>query len=220
MYGTRSFSQPLIVDNARSVTGAGWRRATFIVTKRVGDVLISLALLPLIVVAALALLIINPWLNRGPLLFVQKRMGRGCRPFTAIKFRTMTESSGATRSAECPLEVDRITPLGHFLRQTRIDELPQAINVLRGEMSLIGPRPDCYEHAEHYLNTVPGYRKRHLVRPGISGLAQTEVGYVAGSDGTFRKVQADLYYVSNAGLRMDLWILWRTLSVVFKREGS
>ncbi len=118
------------------------------------------------------LLIANPFLNRGPLLFIQKRMGRECNHFMAIKFRTMTCVSEMSRGADDPLEVNRITPLGGFLRKTRMDEIPQIINVLRGEMSLIGPRPDCFEHAETYLNTIAGYRERHAALPGISGLAK------------------------------------------------
>lgn len=220
MFESRSLPDAFIVDRSRSVTGAGWRRLSFRLAKRLIDIVLSLALLPILAVTALALLLLNPWHNQGSLFFVQKRMGRGCRAFYAYKFRTMREAGNTQRSAECPLEVDRITPLGAVLRQTRLDELPQVLNVLRGEMSLIGPRPDCYEHAEHFMRSVPGYRKRHLVRPGISGLAQTQIGYVAGSDATTRKVQADLYYVAHADLRMEVWIIWRTLAVIFGREGA
>lgn len=195
-------------------------RRLFMIAKRSFDVAFSIMLLPVFLVAATVLLVLNPRLNPGPLFFVQKRMGRDCAPFSAIKFRSMREAPEIRRSAECPLEVDRITKLGHFIRKTRIDELPQILNVLAGDMSLIGPRPDCYEHAEHYLTSVPGYRKRHAVRPGISGLAQTEVGYVVGSDGTRRKVSADLYYIANSSLQLELWLFWRTVSVILRREGA
>lgn len=113
-----------------------------------------------------------------------------------------------------------IARLGSVLRKTRLDELPQVINVIRGEMSLIGPRPDFYEHALVYLQTVPGYRERHAVLPGISGYAQIEVGYVDGLDGLRDKVAADLVYVRNASFRFDLWFTWRTLSVVLGRHGA
>lgn len=192
----------------------------FSAIKRAFDVVVSLLLLPLLAVIALVLFAVNPVLNRGPLLFVQMRMGRHCRAFPAFKFRTMRAAKAARRSADCPLEVDRITRLGGFLRRSRIDELPQIINVLRGEMSLIGPRPDFFEHAVHFLTNVPGYRERHSVRPGISGLAQTEIGYVEGTDATRRKVDTDLFYISNCGFTLEAWIVWRTFVVVLGRGGA
>jgi len=217
-FGTSGTSAP---GAARDWVGPRqWDKGLFRVTKRVIDIVLSLLLVPVVVLVALVLLCLNPFLNRGPLFFVQKRMGRFCVPFNAIKFRSMTGEPENLRSAECPLEVDRITPVGQFMRQTRLDELPQIFNVLKGEMSLIGPRPDYYEHALHFMQSVPGYRNRHMVRPGISGLAQTEIGYASGSEETRRKVQADLYYMSNTGLRMELWLIWRTLSVIIHRKGS
>jgi len=180
----------------------------------------SLLLLPLLGFFALVLICVNPFLNPGRLFFVQNRMGRNCEAFPAFKFRSMREAEAIERSADCPLEVDRITPLGNFMRKTRIDELPQILNVLRGEMSLIGPRPDYFDHAVHYLIEIPGYRERHIVRPGISGLAQTEVGYVEGVEATRNKVNADLYYISNAGFRLEAWIVWRTFAVILGRRGA
>ncbi|WP_371170286.1 sugar transferase [Aliiroseovarius sp. 2305UL8-7] len=190
----------------------------FDICKRAFDILICLFLLPLLCTAALALMMVNRSVNPGPLLFVQPRMGKHCVPFLAYKFRSMTPAT-RQRQADEPLEHDRITVLGAFLRQSRIDELPQIINVLRGEMSLIGPRPDCYQHAETYLNVVPGYEERHSVLPGISGFAQTEIGYVEGADETARKVQADLHYIANRSIRFELWIFWRTLITIISRSG-
>ncbi|MEL7115633.1 MAG: sugar transferase [Pseudomonadota bacterium] len=184
------------------------------------DIVGSVLLLPVLAFFSVALLVLNPFFNRGRLWFVQERMGRNCEPFPTLKFRTMTEAEHTARSANCPLEVDRITRLGRFLRKTRIDELPQIVNVLRGEMSLIGPRPDYYEHAQAYLHTVPGYRSRHAVRPGISGLAQTEVGYVEGHDETKLKVEKDLYYIANSTVRLEAWIFYRTLAVVLGQRGA
>lgn len=193
---------------------------SFLIAKRCFDIVTSILLLPVLGLLCLAFTALNPLLNRGPLFFAQERMGRNCKPFTAMKFRTMAPAKQIARSAEQPLEIDRITRLGRIMRKTRMDELPQILDVLRGDMSLIGPRPDYYEHACHFLKSVPGYRARHLVRPGISGLAQTEVGYVEGSEGTKRKVRADLYYIANSGLRLELWVVWRTISVIFGRAGS
>jgi lipopolysaccharide/colanic/teichoic acid biosynthesis glycosyltransferase len=147
-------------------------------------------------------------------------MGRGCRPFRAWKFRTMAPAPEIRRGAFDALEEHRITPLGRWLRRSRLDELPQVWNVLRGEMSLIGPRPDYLQHALVYLDQVPGYRERHAVRPGISGLAQTELGYVDGIEGVRAKVALDLHYVRHASPALDLWIAWRTLRVVIGRQGA
>lgn len=190
------------------------------IVKTCSDHMMALLLLCLLIPIAAILTLLNPFMNRGPLWFIQRRMGYRCQPFWAIKFRTMTIAGETERGAFDALEHDRITGLGRFLRKTRIDELPQIINVLRGDMSLIGPRPDSYDHARVYLQAVPGYRARHEIMPGISGLAQTEVGYVDGLEGVRRKVAADLHYVAHATLRMDLWIVWRTLVVVVSRSGS
>lgn len=192
----------------------------FSIFKRGFDIVMSLLLLPILVIVGIALLVLNPFHNKGRLLFTQRRMGRDCKPFTALKFRSMIDVPQIQRSADDGLEVDRITRLGAFLRKSRIDELPQVINVLKGDMSLIGPRPDYYDHAVKFLDEVSGYRERHLVRPGISGLAQTELGYIEGVEATRRKVRADLYYIANASLRMELWIFGRTLSVVARRAGA
>ena len=204
----------------RSRQGISGRSRRGFPAKRAFDLVCATLLLPVLGLACVVLSILNPWRNPGPLFFVQTRMGLGCRPFRAIKFRTM-RSDGPTRAtADCGLELDRITPLGRWMRKTRLDELPQILNVLRGEMSLIGPRPEIYHHAEHFLRVIPRYRDRHAVLPGISGLAQTEVGYVVGTAGTRRKVSADLHYIRNTGLRMELWVIWRTLSVIVTGKGS
>jgi lipopolysaccharide/colanic/teichoic acid biosynthesis glycosyltransferase len=192
----------------------------FLWAKRVFDVVVSVALLPVLALAGLALLVLNPFFNRGPLLFIQTRMGQNCTPFRAIKFRSMVEVENVVRKADDPLEHDRITPLGMLLRKSRLDELPQIINVLMGQMSLIGPRPDYFDHALVYLDVVPGYRERHAMKPGISGLAQTELGYIEGLAATERKAAVDLYYIRNASLRLDLWVFWRTLCVVVGRGGK
>jgi lipopolysaccharide/colanic/teichoic acid biosynthesis glycosyltransferase len=194
--------------------------ARYRAVKRAFDLALCVLLLPVIGLTALVLLLLNPWFNRGPLFFQQERMGWDCRPFRAWKFRTMTEAAGIERGAFDALESNRITPLGGLLRRTRVDELPQILNVLRGDMSLIGPRPDYYEHALTYLETIPGYRNRHAVLPGISGYAQTEVGYVDDEGAMHAKVAADLYYVRHASIRLDLWITWRTLVVVFGVRGA
>lgn len=188
-------------------------------TKRAFDLVVSLVLLLPFLVVGLALVLLNPWLNRGPLFFCQVRMGRGGHPFRAWKFRSMSCAPDIERGAFDKLDRHRVTPLGCWLRRTRLDELPQVINVLRGDMSLIGPRPDYYPHALVYAGEVPGYLDRYSVRPGISGLAQTEVGYVDGPEGLREKIAADLHYIRSASWALDLWIVWRTLVVILGRRG-
>ncbi|MFU8834118.1 sugar transferase [Roseovarius autotrophicus] len=187
--------------------------------KPVFDVVFSLLLLPVFCMSCGVLLVLNPIFNRGPLFFIQVRMGRNCTAFKAIKFRTMAPAGRVTRSANDPLEHDRITPLGRILRKSRIDELPQILNVLCGDMSLIGPRPDFFHHARKYVRCVPGYRRRHAVRPGISGLAQTDQGYVDSIEGTHLKVKLDLHYIDNLNPQLDAYVFWRTLVTVFWRKG-
>lgn len=193
---------------------------TFLAVKRCLDVGLALVALPVVLLVGLLLILTNPLWNAGPLIYAQTRMGRGCVPFRAFKFRTMRPTSAVARGPSDPLETDRITRLGHFMRRTRIDELPQFINVLLGEMSVIGPRPDYWGHALHYAATIPGYRQRHSVRPGITGLAQVASGYAEGTDATVAKTRHDLRYIANAGWRMDLDIILRTIRVILTGFGA
>ena len=217
LVGTET-SPPSVSDfeaagNARFSTG-------YALAKRAFDIVISLLLFPPLLATCVVLLILNPFFNRGRLFFFQIRMGKDCKAFIAFKFRSMKAASRNSRGSDDPLENHRISRFGKFLRRSRIDELPQVINVLKGDMSLIGPRPDYFHHARKYVRQVPGYRNRHSVRPGISGLAQTEIGYVVGADATARKVRADVYYINNASLKLDTWIFYRTLMIVLLHKGA
>jgi lipopolysaccharide/colanic/teichoic acid biosynthesis glycosyltransferase len=213
------------IDNDRFFASHGaqlfeTRPKLFWAVKRMFDIGMSLALLPLLAVIAVVVAVLNPFFNNGSLLFFQLRMGRGCRPFTAVKFRTMREVVKIERGPNDPLETSRITRFGRFMRKSRIDELPQILNVLKGEMSLIGPRPDYYDHAKSYVRTIPSYAQRHQIRPGISGLAQTRLGYIEGTKATRRKVNYDLIYIRNAGFRMELSVFVSTILVVLNRGGQ
>lgn len=192
----------------------------YFAAKRFFDIVMCLLLAPVMIVTSIILLVVNPSKNKGPLFYVQTRMGKDCKPFRAIKFRSMTCATEISRGANDPLETDRITKLGRFLRRSRLDEVPQIINVLKGDMSLVGPRPDYIVHAEEYVGTIAGYKERHAVRPGISGYAQTEVGYVESTDGTREKVAADLFYIANRSIRLEAWIVWRTIQTVVCRGGA
>lgn len=199
-----------------TVAGNGF----FWAAKRLFDIVISIALIPGMLLLIVILLILNPFLNRGPLFFMQERMGYDCKPFRALKFRTMTHVDEIVRGHDDPIETDRITRLGMFFRKARLDEIPQIINALKGDMSLIGPRPDYYAHAEVFAREIPGYKARHLVKPGISGLAQVSLGYAEGMDATRAKTNADQYYISNAGFKLDTKIALKTLFTVLFRDGA
>lgn len=192
----------------------------FWVAKRIFDICGAVFLLPVLAVYVVLLSVLNPFLNQGSLFFVQIRMGRGCRPFKAYKFRTMRAVEVIERGADDPIEHDRITPFGRFLRKTRIDELPQAFNVLRGDMSLIGPRPDYINHARVYLRQIPEYRHRYEVRPGISGYSQVNLGYAVGTEATRQKARADIHYIRNAGFAMDAGLVAKTVSTILLRAGE
>jgi len=182
--------------------------------KRVLDVVLGslLMLLSLPVVAVLGLAITR---DGGPLLFRQVRIGERGRPITIYKLRTMRKGSGAAArwsSSDDP----RVTPVGRFLRRSHLDELPQLVNVLRGEMSLVGPRPEQPEFVTLLERTLPFYERRHLIKPGITGWAQIRCGYAGSDRGSAWKLCHDLFYIKYSSMRLDLLILLRTLLVMFR----
>jgi sugar transferase (PEP-CTERM system associated) len=191
------------------------------VLKRLFDVSVSVAMLiatlPVGVVAALAI-----WLETGrPILYRQERVGELERIFPILKFRSMrvgAEHDGVARWAA--MNDDRVTRVGRFLRRTRVDELPQLINVLRGDMSFVGPRPERPPFVSELSRKVPFYASRHSVKPGITGWAQIRYPYGASLDDAMEKLQFDLYYVKNHSLFLDLVILMQTAQVVLFGEGA
>ena len=192
---------------------------TFWAAKRGFDIIFALCVIPIITLLGLFLVLVNPVYNRGPLFFTQTRMGLNCQPFTAIKFRTMVPVAKITRGTNTPLETDRITAIGGWLRRTRFDELPQVINILLGDMSLLGPRPEMIEHAEKWIEALPAYRNRHVVRPGMSGLAQVRQGYTDSEAEMVQKVDLDLKYIREAGFQLEARLLWETFITVARGDG-
>lgn len=209
------FDETLTAVPTKSHFGKG-----FWLLKRLLDIVVSIALFPVLAFFMLLLLVLNPIWNKGPIFYRQTRMGRHCKPFEALKFRSMRETTAITRKSTDPIEEDRITPLGAILRKLRIDELPQIINVLYGDMSLIGPRPDYYPHALEYIDLYSPYKDRHAIRPGISGLAQIQVGYADDHAKIADKVQNDIEYINSLSLRQELKLVWRTVLVVLRGEGT
>lgn len=210
----------LLAVRAPVALRAGRRPIGYGSAKRVADIVVACLGLPVVCVVALALLILNPFFNPGPLIFTQRRFGLNRREFTIFKFRSMRPDKGEGRGPEDPLEVDRITPLGGFIRRTRLDELPQLVNVLRGEMSIIGPRPDAAEHADKFCKAIDSYSKRFAVRPGITGLAQVYAGYAEGMMATKRKARYDKIYLERQTWRLDLLIFAQTIRVVLTGFGA
>ena len=187
--------------------------------KRALDIFIVLAFLPLLLVVTLAAALAIRITMGGPVLFIQDRVGLGGRPFRMIKLRTMKLESEVAGLATVGGD-DRITPLGHWLRRTRIDELPQLWHILTGEMSLIGPRPEWTVLADQYEETVPAYAFRQIVRPGLTGWAQVNSGYAANVDEMREKLGYDLYYLKHFSLALDLQILARTAWVLLSGHGA
>jgi exopolysaccharide biosynthesis polyprenyl glycosylphosphotransferase len=157
----------------------------------------------------------------GPLFYRQERVGFGGRPFFVLKFRTMRPGAEKDTGAVWSEAGDtRVTRVGHWLRKSRLDELPQVLNVLRGEMSLIGPRPERPEFIEKLAESIPFYRARHAVRPGLTGWAQVRYGYGNSVEGARIKLEYDLYYVRHAGIYLDALIALKTLAVVLRLQGK
>jgi exopolysaccharide biosynthesis polyprenyl glycosylphosphotransferase len=187
--------------------------------KRVLDV--SLAALGLLIAAPLFPLV--AWLVRrsspGPLLFRQIRLGEGGKTFQMLKFRTMVDGAERPGTPVWAGVMDpRITRVGHFLRKTRIDELPQLWNVLRGDMSVVGPRPERPEFVGLLEREVPFWTRRHLVKPGITGWAQVRRGYTSDLEGTAEKLSYDLYYLKHRSVALDLAIVAKTIAIVASRS--
>jgi lipopolysaccharide/colanic/teichoic acid biosynthesis glycosyltransferase len=156
-----------------------------------------------------------------PILYMQTRLGRNGKEYRIIKYRTMYQDSEKDGRARVTVENDeRITRVGKFLRKSHLDELPQFFNVLRGEMSLVGPRAERAALVDNLQKKVPFYRARLLVKPGITGWAQVNFGYAATVEDTMVKLEHDLYYIKHRNFLLDLIILLRTISTVIGLKGQ
>lgn len=189
--------------------------------KRIFDILAGAILLipglPLMALAALAIKLESP----GPVLYRQERIGLGGRSFLVTKLRSMrTDAEGDGRPRWASTNDTRITRVGRFIRATRIDELPQIFNVLRGEMSLVGPRPERPFFVEHLTQELPFYAVRHSVKPGLTGWAQVRCEYGSSVEEARNKLQFDLYYVKNHSLFLDILVLLETVGVVLTGKGA
>ena len=193
-----------------------WRR----LMRRAFELLVSLVLLvlasPALLIAAVAIRLTS----RGPVLYRQRRVGIDGAHFTLLKLRTMTAWAGSAEEAAWAGSQDhRVTSVGRVLRRFRLDELPQLWNIVRGDLALVGPRPEQVPIVERLEAEIPFYATRHTVRPGLTGWAQVNLGYSGSVEGTIAKLQRDLYYVKHGGWRLDALILWLTIKAVIAGRG-
>lgn len=208
-----AFDSPVLYVNRKHVT------PEYRVFKRLMDLTVSLiglaALSPLMILTALAI-----WLyDRGPVFYRQQRLTRNGKVFTILKFRSMrvdAEGDGVARLSTGPND-DRVTPVGRWIRRLRLDELPQLINVLRGDMSLVGPRPERPEIAEQYCRVMPAFRLRLQVKAGLTGYAQVYGRY---NSDPYEKLEFDLLYINSMNVLTDIQLLFATLGTLFSPEST
>jgi len=188
--------------------------------KRGADVIFATSLLvlslPLLILAALAIWLESP----GPILYRQTRIGAHGAPFQILKFRSMREDAEADGARWAEIDDRRVTRVGRVIRRFRIDEIPQAVNVLAGEMSFVGPRPERPEFVDLLRREIPNYDLRHLVKPGLTGWAQVKCAYGASVADARRKLQYDLYYLQHDGPMLDLKVALMTVRVVLFGLGA
>jgi putative colanic acid biosynthesis UDP-glucose lipid carrier transferase len=205
LHGQQEKRARLYVDNKKY----------FFFLKRLFDISVSFLLLILVMSWLTPLVAMCIKLSsRGPVFFLQRRSGRCCKTFVCFKFRTMVANSEADIRQASEFD-DRITPVGRFLRKTNIDEFPQLLNVLLGDMSIVGPRPHMLSECNWLSSSLPDYKFRRMVRPGITGLAQVKGfhGPSVSHESMFRRYQWDAYYVRNAGLWLDIRIIYKTAGI-------
>jgi len=191
------------------------------VVKRIADIASSAILLvltgPLMAAVAILIKLDSP----GPVIFSQERVGQHKRPYMVHKFRSMVaDAEQHTGPVWAKDEDDRITRVGRVIRKLRIDELPQLWNVLKGEMSMVGPRPERAHFVEQLEAVIPFYRERFSVKPGITGWAQVSYGYGASVDDAIEKLNYDLFYIKNLSIFIDIMIMLKTVKIVLFRRGA
>ncbi len=201
-------------------SGGGKRSLVWNAVRRVFNFTLALIAvlvsLPVAILAAMAIKLESP----GPVFYTQERVGKNGRTFKIIKFRSMRQDAEKDGAPQWAAERDpRITRAGHLIRKTRIDEIPQFINILRGEMSFVGPRAERPFFVEQLTEKIPFYSQRHLVEPGLTGWAQVMYGYGSSVEDAIEKLQFDLYYIKNVSLLFDIWIIFKTIKIVLFGYG-
>ena len=200
--------------------GALLPSASYECIKRVMDIVLVLAALPLWLPLMLITGVVIKLESSGPMFFIQERVGQGSRAFKVYKLRSMCKDSEKDGAQFAAANDMRITRVGKIIRKTRIDEIPQFINVLKGEMSLIGPRPEQRVFVEQFEEEIPFYAYRHVVKPGITGWAQVVHGYAADADDTRVKIEHDFYYIKHFSLWLDILIIFKTIRTMLTGFGA
>lgn len=190
----------------------------YLLVRRFIELLLTVAVLPLLSLVLAVIAAVVRYDSPGPVLFVQSRVGRRGRVFRMVKFRTMYHGVEGPSFTEA--DDPRVTRVGAFLRRCRLDELPQVVNILRGEMSWVGPRPEALSLEKGYVRDIQHFALRGIVRPGLTGWAQINQGYAHEADGMRAKLEYDLYYLKHCSLWLDLVIILRTFAVVFRGTGA
>jgi exopolysaccharide biosynthesis polyprenyl glycosylphosphotransferase len=201
-------------------SGGAKRSAVWSVVRRVFNFTLAfiatLLSLPLSILTAIAIKLES----RGPIFYIQERVGKNGHVFKIIKFRSMRQDAEKNGEPQWAQQSDpRVTHVGALIRKTRIDEIPQFINILRGEMSFVGPRAERPFFVEQLDKQIQFYSQRHLVEPGLTGWAQVNYGYTSSVEDAVQKLQYDLYYIKNVSLLFDIWIIFKTIRIVLFGYG-
>ena len=192
----------------------------YVYYSRFFDIVFSLVGLIGFFVLAPFLWIVNLFVNKGSFFYTQERVGKNGVPFTIYKMRTMVQNAEQNGAVFATTNDSRITPFGKFLRKTRLDELPQFINVLKGDMAIIGPRPERPVFVEQIANAIPLYQTRHVIKPGLTGWAQVNYPYGSNLEDSLMKLRYDLYYIKHRSLFLDINIVVKTMSTVLFFRGQ
>lgn len=211
----------IILENLTTAQSVSFQKASIYQSiKRILDVLIVVVTLPLWLAILIVTAVIVKLESPGPVIFKQQRVGRRGKTFTLYKVRSMRTDSEKQGAAFASKGDARVTRVGAFIRKFRIDEIPQFFNIIRGDMSLIGPRPEQAKFVQDFDRSIPYFSLRHIVRPGISGWAQVTQGYAASTDETAIKLSHDLYYVKHLSFVLDFLITIRTIGTILTGFGS
>ncbi|MBK7110166.1 MAG: sugar transferase [Bacteroidetes bacterium] len=195
--------------------------AFYTVTNRIINVICGIIAGVIFIPIAFMIYVLNLLASRGSLFYSQERVGKNGSVFTIFKFRTMIPDAEINSGPQfASLNDPRITKIGRWLRKTRLDELPQFWNILKGEMNLIGPRPERKIFVDALSQTIPFFKLRNAVKPGLTGWAQVNHKYASDSEDSLIKLQYDLYYIKHRSFTLDLWIVLRTIGVVIKFKGT
>jgi sugar transferase (PEP-CTERM system associated) len=218
------YTGKIAVENLRPswmIFSTGFRKgAVFPIVKRAIDIVAATIGLIVLAPAMLVVAALVRLCSKGPALYSQERVGREGRTFTIHKFRSMRVDAEKNGAVWAKANDDRVFPFGRLMRKTRLDEIPQLFNVLMGDMSLVGPRPERPVFVEQLTEQIPFYGQRHVVKPGLTGWAQVRYTYGASVEEAMQKLQYDLFYIKNQSLALDLYVILKTIKIVILRRGA